>query len=354
MLLAQRPHLFALDPTLDVSQYAHKAFTSSGVGRLVGGRIEAYRLPGNAQQFHGRRLFRDRDGALWIGTPDRGMVHVHDGRIDVFGPSSGFSGGAVNALFEDREGNIWVAATNGLDRFREFAIPTYNQNQGLLNSNVGTTLADKDGSVWLGTYDGLNKWSDGQFSVYRDQSVMGASATAKQNWKIRGSVPYPMLQDSRGRVWIKTRREFGYIDDNRFTPARAVPGWAVLSVAEDCDLVPLVRDEAYRITGEALRNAFQHAHAKRIEVEIRYDQRQLRLRVRDNGKGIDPKVLGEGGRVGHYGLPGMHERAKLVGGKLAVWSEVDSGTETELTISASIAYAKSLATRRLMFWRKGA
>jgi len=207
--------------------------TSSGVGRLVGGRIEAYRLPGTAQQFHGRRLLRDRDGALWIGTPDRGMVHVHDGRIDVFGPSSGFSGGAVNDLFEDREGNIWVAATNGLDRFREFAIPTYNQNQGLLNSTVGTTLADKDGSVWLGTYDGLNKWSDGQFSVYRDQSVMGASATAKQNGKIRGSGPYPMLQDSRGRVWITTLREFGYIDNNRFTPARAVPGWIVLSVAED-------------------------------------------------------------------------------------------------------------------------
>jgi signal transduction histidine kinase len=63
------------------------------------------------------------------------------------------------------------------------------------------------------------------------------------------------------------------------------------------DLVPLVRDEAYRITGEVLRNAFQHAHAKRIEVEIRYDSRQLRVRARDDGKGIDPKVLDEGGRT---------------------------------------------------------
>jgi signal transduction histidine kinase len=119
------------------------------------------------------------------------------------------------------------------------------------------------------------------------------------------------------------------------------------------DLAPLVRDEVHRIAGETLRNAFRHAQAERIEVEISYDRRQLRLRVRDNGKGIDPKVLAGGGRAGHYGLPGMQERAKLVGGKLAVWSEIDSGTETELTIPASIAYAKSRIARRWMFSGKG-
>jgi signal transduction histidine kinase len=120
------------------------------------------------------------------------------------------------------------------------------------------------------------------------------------------------------------------------------------------DLAPLVRDEVYRIAGEALRNAFQHAQARRIEVEIHYDQRRLRLRVRDDGKGIDPKVLGAGGRAGHYGLLGMHERAKLVGGKLAVFSKLDSGTETELTIPASIAYIESPAARRSMSSGKGA
>jgi signal transduction histidine kinase len=65
------------------------------------------------------------------------------------------------------------------------------------------------------------------------------------------------------------------------------------------------------------------------------------LRVRDDGKGIDPKVLSSDGRAGHFGLRGMRERAKLVGGKLEVWSEVDAGTEVELTIPASIAYAKA-------------
>jgi len=100
------------------------------------------------------------------------------------------------------------------------------------------------------------------------------------------------------------------------------------------DLHPILRDEVYRIAGEAMRNAFKHAEARRIEVEIRYDERQFGLRVRDDGKGIDAKHLDEQGRTGHYGLPGMRERAKLMGGKLTVWSEVDVGTEVELRIPA--------------------
>ena len=111
-------------------------------------------------------------------------------------------------------------------------------------------------------------------------------------------------------------------------------------------LHPILRDEIYRIAGEAVRNAFKHAQAERIEVEIRYDERQLRVRVRDDGKGIDAKYLNEDERPGHYGLRGMRERAKLLGGKLAVWSELDSGTEVELRIPASRAYETSTGRRR--------
>jgi signal transduction histidine kinase/ligand-binding sensor domain-containing protein len=112
------------------------------------------------------------------------------------------------------------------------------------------------------------------------------------------------------------------------------------------DLHPILRDEIYRIGGEALRNAFRHAQARQIEVEIRYDARQLRMRIRDDGTGIDPQVLRGEGRAGHFGLHGMRERANLIGGKLTVWSEVDSGTEVELSIPASHAYEKPSATRR--------
>jgi PAS domain S-box-containing protein len=101
---------------------------------------------------------------------------------------------------------------------------------------------------------------------------------------------------------------------------------------------PVLCDEAYRIVSEALRNAFRHARAQEIEVEIRYDEKQFGVRVRDDGKGIDPKFLGGGGHEGHYGLEGMRERATLIGGQLTIWSELFSGTEIELSIPASTAY----------------
>jgi signal transduction histidine kinase len=111
------------------------------------------------------------------------------------------------------------------------------------------------------------------------------------------------------------------------------------------DLAPLVRDEVYRIAGEALRNAFHHAQARRIEVEIQYDKNHLRLRVRDDGRGVDSDVFIEG-RSGHWGLQGMRERAKLLGGQLEVWSELDSGTEIQLSVPASIAYLASVPRQR--------
>jgi len=110
-------------------------------------------------------------------------------------------------------------------------------------------------------------------------------------------------------------------------------------------LHPLVRDETFRIAGEALRNAFRHADAKQIDVEIRYDAQRLCVRVRDDGKGISPEVLRTGGQEGHFGLRGMRERAELVGGKLTVRGLADAGTEVELNVPGMRAYSRTPPTR---------
>jgi ligand-binding sensor domain-containing protein/signal transduction histidine kinase len=101
---------------------------------------------------------------------------------------------------------------------------------------------------------------------------------------------------------------------------------------------PTLRDEIYRIARESLRNAFRHAQARNIETEITYSEPLLRLRFRDDGKGIDPHVLEHGGRSGHWGLPGMRERANHIGAKLDIWSKPGAGTEVDLSIPGSIAY----------------
>ena len=120
------------------------------------------------------------------------------------------------------------------------------------------------------------------------------------------------------------------------------------------ELHAMLRDEVYRIAGEALRNAFRHAQARRIELEIHYDEHQLRLRIRDDGKGMETQMVDGVGRPGHWGLRGMRERAKVIGGNLELWSELECGTEVELIIPASTAYAAATPRRRYWFSSKRA
>ena len=117
------------------------------------------------------------------------------------------------------------------------------------------------------------------------------------------------------------------------------------------DLQPIVRDEIYRITCEALRNAFNHARAKQIETEITYGERLFRVRVRDDGEGIPTTILEEG-RPGHYGLAGIRERAKQIGGTLEIWSQAGAGTEIELSVDGAVAYSASMSRPRFHLFRQ--
>jgi signal transduction histidine kinase len=115
-------------------------------------------------------------------------------------------------------------------------------------------------------------------------------------------------------------------------------------------LKPIVRAEVYRIADEGVRNAYRHAAARQITLEIGFDARQFRLRVRDDGQGIDEQVIRSRRPAGHFGLQGMRERAELVGGRLEVWSKTGSGTQIQLTIPAAAAYADSPPQRA--FWHR--
>ena len=123
------------------------------------------------------------------------------------------------------------------------------------------------------------------------------------------------------------------------------PALRVVVKGESRKLHPVLQGEVYWIAAEALRNAFRHAQAQSIDVEIRYENTQFRIHIRDDGKGFDPEILSAGVER-HFGLGGMRERAKVADGKLAIMSEAGSGTEIELTIPASSAYRVALSEAR--------
>jgi signal transduction histidine kinase len=99
-----------------------------------------------------------------------------------------------------------------------------------------------------------------------------------------------------------------------------------------------VQNEIYRIGREALVNAFRHSGAKCVELELEYSDTALRIRIRDNGCGIDPQVL-EKGRDEHWGLAGMRERAAKIGGLVTISSTRTAGTEVQLSIPSNVVSA---------------
>ncbi len=119
-------------------------------------------------------------------------------------------------------------------------------------------------------------------------------------------------------------------------------------------LHPIIFEELSRIGKEAIGNAFRHSMARSIEAELSYEAKELRMRIRDNGSGIDQSIVEEGRREGHLGLVSMRERAKNIGAQLDLWSRPKAGTEIELRIPANLAYESGAKGNPRRFWRKAA
>ena len=201
----------------------------AGVFQLAGNKVESYpiRAAINANRLlpdhdvNSNKLLRDRDGGLWIGTVDRGLIHVHHGRTDVFAKSDGLSGDIVLALFEDREGNVWVATTGGLDRFRELPVNTISVKQGLPTDAVSSVLASNDGSIWLASPHGLTRWKQGQTTTFRKPNGLPDDTIQS------------LFQDDDGRIWVSTAHGLAYFRDGRFFAVAVAPDQQVHSIAGD-------------------------------------------------------------------------------------------------------------------------
>jgi signal transduction histidine kinase/ligand-binding sensor domain-containing protein len=224
----------------------------SGITKLRNGKTEAYPLRAGLQ-FQPHRLLRDRNGALWVGAlVDSGLLHVHGGRADRFSAANGLSGASITAFLEDREGSVWVATVDGLDRFREFAISTISVQQGLASRGLGSILAARDGSLWLGTSEGLNRLDQGQVTtVYRNRrqrGVRGASeptglTVRSPDWErtvrevidsgLPDKIAESIFQDHRGQIWVGTQSGVAFLKAGRFARVASVPYGVVHSITGD-------------------------------------------------------------------------------------------------------------------------
>jgi signal transduction histidine kinase len=98
-------------------------------------------------------------------------------------------------------------------------------------------------------------------------------------------------------------------------------------------LAPGIEDNFLRICEEAVTNAVKHASPTEVEVTLEYLSGELRLRIRDNGRGFDPNGS-DSAKDGHFGLLGIRERTKSLAGNLSLTSQPGQGTEILVTVSS--------------------
>jgi len=106
----------------------------------------------------------------------------------------------------------------------------------------------------------------------------------------------------------------------------------------------------FSLIRELITNVSKHADAANVWIGAERGQEGVALSVRDDGRGISAPVLEAGGIPGHFGLVGMRERAKKLGGHLEIWSKPEAGTEIDLRVPAHVAYRLSQAPSSGVRW----
>jgi signal transduction histidine kinase/ligand-binding sensor domain-containing protein len=189
------------------------------------GKWKAHRLPkAQGPPPSTNVLFRDPEGALWIGTASDGIYRIFADKTDHFSTADGLSSDSVERFFQDREGVLWVASTKGIDSFRDLPVVSYSIKEGLVSDSVSTILASHDGGVWIGGAEALGFLKQGKLAAIRtNHGLPGRDITT-------------MSEDRRGRLWIGVDSSLSVLDHGRFIPVHKPDGsqiGIVFGIAED-------------------------------------------------------------------------------------------------------------------------
>ena len=149
-------------------------------------------------------LFSDHKGTLWVGTTDEGIYRINEGKIDRFSSMDGLSSDTVSGFYEDREGNLWVATSEGVDCFRDIPVISFSTHEGLSSNLVYSVLATRDGTVWIGNHGALEFLHQGGLSsIQAKNGLPGERVTS-------------LLEDHAGQLWVGVDSELYVYSHGQF------------------------------------------------------------------------------------------------------------------------------------------
>ena len=219
--------ILALAPDQEGSVWVGIASSGKGLGlqRLAQGRWNTFHsteLRGDSVGVE--RLLLDRHNALWVGTNQNGLYRIYRGHVEHFGSVDGLSSDNVRTLFEDREGNVWVVTTKGIDNFRDVPVVSFSTREGLSTTEVDTVFASRNGSVWVGGFEALDQIR-GSFSVIKGMRLPGRQVTS-------------VFEDHSGRLWVGIDQDLTIYENGAFRKIKrrsGAPIGMVVGINEDVD-----------------------------------------------------------------------------------------------------------------------
>ena len=211
------------------SLYVGLAIAGPGLGleQITNGVIQPVIAPGfDGSSLQVEALFFDSAGTLWIGTQEQGLYRVHGNEVEHYDSKDGLSGDSVRSIFEDHEGNVWVATAKGVDCFRDLKVLSWSMQEGLTADDVKSVEAGRDGTVWIGTDNALDVLRNGKVS----------SIGAKEG--LPGSHVTSVLEDHFGRLWVGVDDKLAIYANGKFRlihRSDGQPTGTTVALAEDVD-----------------------------------------------------------------------------------------------------------------------
>jgi signal transduction histidine kinase/ligand-binding sensor domain-containing protein len=229
------------------------AWTGKGLGlqRFEAGAWKDFAVAG----FDGRgvkvsALLIDHDGGLWVGTDNNQLFRIYRDKVDRFGSADGLSSDVVNGFYEDREGDLWVVTTKGIDRFHDVPVAIFSRREGLTAESAQSVLAASDGTVWIANVEALDVWRQGKLSAITQANGLP------------GRLVTSLFQDHSGRLWVGIDGGLTVYDQGQFRPVNKSDGKAV-GVA-----VAITEDTNHDIWVAVTTPALLHIHDFAVQEEI--------------------------------------------------------------------------------------
>lgn len=160
--------------------------------RFHDGRAAQVRIPG-ISGVRVRNVFRDSEGALWIGTEGRGVFRQDGAKLVHSTTKDGLVNNFVRVFLQGHDGSVWIATDEGVSRWRSGAFTNFQMRDGLCYFSTRALWEDSNSDLWIGTDRGVSHLHEGNF-------VKDPVTDALKNEKI-----WAIREDSDGGLWFGTR-----------------------------------------------------------------------------------------------------------------------------------------------------